>query len=152
MLPAQNRRLTSIPDIRLGADTETPPARLNTPGGRASEKLAMLRITLTSRARDVLRKILAREHEETPEAVFRIRETRRGIYDAAVYELRLGLDEQTENDETATCGGMRFVAERDFLALRGDAPTFYIVTDKRGLPSVHPFNACSPPEPTPRDE
>ncbi len=99
----------------------------------------MLRITLTSQARDVLRNILAREREGAPNAVFRIRETRRGAYDDAVYELRLSLDEQTENDEIAVCGGMPFVADRDFLALSGEAPSFYIVTDN-GIPSVQPFS------------
>lgn len=100
----------------------------------------MLRITLTDKTRACLRDILAREREHTPDAVFRIRETRRGVHDDAVYELQLGLDEREENDELALCGGMPFVADRDFLELRGDAPTFYIVMDKRGLPSVHPFD------------
>ena len=112
----------------------------------------MLRITLTSRTRDALRKILDREREENPDIVFRIRETRCGTYDAAVYELRLGLDEQTENDETLICGGMCFVYERDFIVLLGDAPTFCIVTDKRGLPSVHPFSACFTTELVPQTE
>lgn len=96
----------------------------------------MLRVLLTSTAYRQLYAILQRERRENPRAVFRIRETRRGIYDNAAYELRIGLDEQEENDETADCNGLPFVADRDFLDMRGRTHIFYIVTDRHGMPSV----------------
>lgn len=99
-----------------------------------------MNIMMTASARHRLRKILDAEREESPGAVFRIWETRRGIHNDAVYGLRIGLDLPDENDETATCAGLPFVADRDFLDLRGGPHTFYIVTDKNGFPTVHPFN------------
>lgn len=99
----------------------------------------MLHVMLTNSARKSLDKILEVERRENPDAVFRIRETRRGVYNDAVFELRIGLDERGENDEITTSGGLPFVADRDFLDFRGQPPTFYIVTDRRGLPSVHPL-------------
>lgn len=98
----------------------------------------MLHIMLTSPARQSLAKILECERRENPNAVFRIWETRRGAHDDAVYALRLGLDDREENDEATLCAGLPFVAARDFLELRAQPSTFYIVTDKRGMPTVHP--------------
>lgn len=102
---------------------------------------AMLNVMLTSPARRSLSKILETERRENPNAVFRIWETRRGVHNDAVYGLRLGLDEREQNDEMTLCAGLPFVADRDFLDLRGRTPTFYIVTDKHGMPSVHPGNS-----------
>jgi len=100
--------------------------------------LPMLKITLTSAARQALLKALETERVTNPHAVFRIRETRRGVYNDAVYELRLGLDESSDNDEITECGGIPFVADREFLAMYGE-PTFYVVTEPGGKPSVHPM-------------
>lgn len=100
-----------------------------------------MNIMMTASARGRLQKILDLERKESPGAVFRIWETRRGIHNDAVYGLRIGLDVPEENDEIAICAGLPFVADRDFLDLQGGPHTFYIVTDKNGFPSVHPFNA-----------
>ncbi len=97
----------------------------------------MLRVLLTNTAYRRLRTILQQERRENPRVVFRIRETRRGVYDNALYELRIGLDEQEDNDEATTCNGLPFVADRDFLDMCGRTHIFYIVTDRDGMPSVH---------------
>ncbi len=101
----------------------------------------MLNVLMTSAARRTLIRALDTEREENPDAVFRIWESRRGIRNNTVMVLRIGLDVREENDETTTCAGLPFVADREFLEYQGRPHTFYIVTDEKGFPSVHMFRS-----------
>lgn len=98
-----------------------------------------MRICLTLNAARRLERVLAKEAEDNPNAVFRIWEFTSGRYNDASIHLGLALDEADENDESAECCGLPFTASADFLSLRGDPHIFCIFLDENGMPGVFEF-------------
>lgn len=98
------------------------------------------RVLLTADVRKHLVAILREEREENPDAVFHIREVRRGVHDKAVDALRLGLDSPEATDVLITSAGIDFAISADYLELFGEPGTFAIGRDAKGGFSVCRFH------------